>query len=875
MKKTFLLLTFVIIAMTTMAQKKFSSGNDVACCKSNVTAPADVKQVNLCLKMGTSDGKLNLLSDKDKALNVALSKVINRTSNTFLKASTTLFREPKGTPHSYSLKTYVKDGESNAGVLDGYCDSAYFDGNDIYIKDLVIPVRDGSYVKGTLTSGDVHNGAFSVSLDQPIAAGFHAALGKFDEDGALTIDTKATELTFKIVNDTIVSDAVAATKGVMYVLAVSDKTGEFTQYNSGYKFIPIDEAKLHQYILPANTDMVKYLVTTKEVIAGVGASKTTYYVGRDGDDFYISGLVSDSTIAIKGTLKNGKVVFKMPQFFAKYDNMLYFLRVGTIVKYKDEDGDSVVDFRIKNVDEISFDYNESDKSLLCHDLLLMASGYTFIDYLNQPKFEVFTYKPVVVPSTAVRTSYVRRVTDDENAKEHKYKRAIIARDGNDFYFLDSYSEDKNAAIKATLVGDSIEMDFPQYLGKHGTQEPFVCAGVISSVDASGQTFYQRDIDTNTKQIKFAYDATTGTIKTDKAFAVYYLSGAIWDFYNKPMYTVFTDKVAEVPADATIKPFVMTTSSFDKETLTRRLVNIAQSGNQFFFLNHNEDDASILFTGELKDGMIHVKVPQYVGGDDLIYLYNAHLSSQTYAGKTTYYWDLDSLTTDIALNYNEATNTISSDKLIMMVTMNGDMNNFFYCPSYVPYIAKAGTPKNPDIESWNSGYYSWLGQNIFTVIINCENTEGEFIDPNGVTYRIYFDDNAEPFEFSSEEYGEDFTESTIDIPFNHVGKSITNNVYNPLKRSLWLYETPKEKIGVRTTFTYNGESHNSATVFININTGEITTDGIAKINTENAKVVSTSYYNAVGMQLNKPERGLNIIVKTLSDGTKQSSKIFIK
>jgi hypothetical protein len=138
-----------------------------------------------------------------------------------------------------------------------------------------------------------------------------------------------------------------------------------------------------------------------------------------------------------------------------------------------------------------------------------------------------------------------------------------------------------------------------------------------------------------------------------------------------------------------------------------------------------------------------------------------------------------------------------------------------------------------------------------------------------------DNDTEPFVFTPDEYDKDFTVNTTDIPFNHVGTNISNNIYHPEKRILWLYETPKERIGVQTTYTYNGVSNSSSIVYINIATGQVYT-GIHAINADNDSEVSdVKYFNAVGMRILKPMRGMNIVVKTFKNGVEKTMKVWVK
>jgi hypothetical protein len=875
MKKVFISLCFTLIGMTGMAQShtfcNASNKNDVD--KLAISQEHYDGIRNIVNASSFVSGKVTGVKDGIKTLSVSEKVNLMKTFNT--QHSKKIIRDPKGTPKMYSLKTFVKDGESNAGVLDGYCDTIYFDGNDVYFKNFVIPVRDGSFVKGTITQGDMHNGRISIPIGQEVAAGYRIIQGALDEDGSLTADTITKAFTFKIINDTIISDSVASTQGAMYVLAVNTKTGECDQYNAGYKYYPISASDLERHFIPSDVVMKKYLVKSKNIFGEGEATEPSFYIGNKGNDFYLRGFVNDSTIAVKGLRDGDKIKFRIPQFLTIHDGILYFLRVGRAIKSLSESGDSTLDIALDNVDSITFDYNEKENTFACHDLLVTTSGFTLITYINKPRFQPFNYKTVVVPSTAVTTEYMLDVTDEEKPKVHKHSKVRIARDGNDFYFLDLYENNKDAAAKGTLEGDSIVINFPQYYGPLEADDVFMYDGVVNTVSGSAQEFNERSINTSIKQLKLSYNAKTGEIKSKGALAIYRISGAIWNFYNRPKFTPFTEKKAVVPTDAEVTPMIMTTSSFDGQTQTQRIINIAKKDNTFYFLNHSVTDTTMLFKGELKDGKIHVATPQYLGGDKFVYLYSARLSSHTEDGETTYYYDIDSTATEITFDYDEATKTIHNNGLMMFMTLDGAMDNFFYKPSYSPYIAKAGTPANPDIDSWNPYYYSSLGENLFTVLITTKNTNGEFIDPNNLTYRIYMDNDTEPFVFTPEEYDKDFTVNTTDIPFNHVGTNISNNIYHPEKRILWLYETPKERIGVQTTYTYNGVSNSSSIVYINIATGQVYT-GIHAINADNDSEVSdVKYFNAVGMRILKPMRGMNIVVKTFKNGVEKTMKVWVK
>src|SRR5574344_881737 len=232
MKKVFILLCFALVGLTAMAQSHaFRNAGD----RNNVGRPAISPEPGNSTA-NTANASAFVPGRAAKAVggigNLPVSGKAIPAKALNAPHPKGIIREPKGTPRMFSLKTFVKDGESNAGVLDGYCDTVYFDGGDVYFKDFVIPVRDGSFVKGKITEGDMHNGRISIPVGQEVAAGYLIIRGALDDDGYLTADTTAHAFMFKIINDTIISDSVAATNGVMFVLAVNTSTVECTQYNT-------------------------------------------------------------------------------------------------------------------------------------------------------------------------------------------------------------------------------------------------------------------------------------------------------------------------------------------------------------------------------------------------------------------------------------------------------------------------------------------------------------------------------------------------------------------------------------------------------------------------------------------------------------------
>jgi hypothetical protein len=769
---------------------------------------------------------------------------------------------PLGTARDYSLTEFYFRNTYRQGWLSGYADKVYFDGNDVYFKDLVYLVADGTYVKGTITSGDSHNGVITIPNMQYCSSSCRAAIATVNSNGSLIVDTTAAAFQFTIKDDTITSNAVDATGGHMYILAINDDD-EIQCYSAAHEYEPVDEAAMTEITMPQNVTAQKYRYVCQQVQPTEAYAMDNAKVAIDGTDCYISGLVdADTSLCIKGTIAGDSIVFALPEYLGKRNNAYTYLRAGEL--YWDTDPDTGEEARYYRIlygkDKVVFSYDKASGKMKCNDFLIITSGKaTTLSYLNEPTLTVFDYQMVTVPDSATVKDYLLSV-EQETGNGRTSSKIRVAQDGDDFYFMDLYRYCPDFAFKGTRRGDSIYVDFPQYVGQYRGSDCFMNAGFLQTMDYYGYKYYFYHVSPDVTSVRMAYDEATSTISCDTILVMSDQTGSVGGDFYKPVYSPFNYEVAVVPDGAEEMDYVLYNHDLDGTEQTPKLVNIARAGDDFYFLNH-EDDTSILFKGTLKDGRLSVEVPQYVGGSRIDFIHGADVvKTLDEDGDTvTELAHIDSLT-EVTFVYDEATKTLSTDRALVMMDINGHQVDLFCAPVYKLYVAKAATPADPEIVSWE--YNESYNQYKFMVKIPNKDVNGDYIDPEGISYRVYFDD--QPYTFTTALYPSDFDVDTEVIPFAFTCSDITDEYGEPTVRKIWLNEKPETKIGIQSAFTYDGTTNWS-----NVVSYDIVTTGISV--SSDARVVATDYYDLSGRRVDAHAQGIVIVKTRFSDGTARVSK----
>jgi hypothetical protein len=553
----------------------------------------------------------------------------------------------------------------------------------------------------------------------------------------------------------------------------------------------------------------------------------------------------------------------MPLYLGLVQNRFLYLKTAKLVAgYDASKGDSTLTFEIQNKDKVACDYDTATGKIKANDFMMISAGPTLVGYLNEPLIEPFNDVPVTIPSTAVNVNYA--LSTVANVYDESYRtseKAVVARDGNDFYFKGITSFDKDVAFKGTLNGDSIYVTVPQYLGLFDGYYMY-----LSRMDAQESLFgTEYAANDNTETLRFFFDKTTGNITSGDIFGSSTIDGLTDKGIYKPIWRVFNDVLQTIPADAKIDRYILSTSTLDESSKMKSIARIAHKDNTYYFMDINPKDSLAVYVGTRSGNKITCTVPQYVGGPTFNYLNVAYKPFKIKGNSGDSVWTYK-LTEDkqLVLNYDEDKDIISSDSLLIFLTIDNQVNKFYYKPVYSKYTPHAATPVDPEPLGWQD-FSADFGQYLFNVNIPNEEVNGDFIDPSGMTYSLYFDDSTTPYVFDAARYGADFTADTQNVPYNLYA---TDFFISGTTRSIYLYDAPTKKIGVSSSYTYNGVKNSSKIVYF-----ELPTEGINNVNTTSVK--NEMYYDMTGRRVVNPAHGLFIHKVTYTDGKSRTFKEVIK
>ena len=182
-------------------------------------------------------------------------------------------------------------------------------------------------------------------------------------------------------------------------------------------------------------------------------------------------------------------------------------------------------------------------------------------------------------------------------------------------------------------------------------------------------------------------------------------------------------------------------------------------------------------------------------------------------------------------------------------------------------AVPAVPANPEaIEFFDCG--DETGYTRFDFNINLVDVDGNPLDPDGLTYSI-FTDNDQLFVFDYETYGlnNGFDTDMTEIPYAYSG-------YDFYLRRVYFYRTNAGdnpmfnwRIGIQLSYTIDGVTNKSDIVYLEVYPKPTAVDEVNAGKT----VAGVRYFNVAGQEMAQPS-GMTIQVTTYSDGTTSAAKV---
>ena len=226
---------------------------------------------------------------------------------------------------------------------------------------------------------------------------------------------------------------------------------------------------------------------------------------------------------------------------------------------------------------------------------------------------------------------------------------------------------------------------------------------------------------------------------------------------------------------------------------------------------------------------------------------------------------------------DATGKLTASKLLRTSLGKGSDENITgedYVESYeaitlTPYIQKeVGAPATPEYFYLTStpNYDNTSNEIKLAFYVKNADVNGNVLDPEKMYYNVYVNGSKEPFKFkkSASQYNYMHEEEMTNIPFNYKDKNNYDFKVSDNLRILHFYDSSITSVKVVMVYEADGKKYSSEPMVAKLSTAGIESANFNKATTE-------KYYTIDGRQIQKLQKGLNIVKS--SDGT--TRKVIVK
>ena len=394
---------------------------------------------------------------------------------------------------------------------------------------------------------------------------------------------------------------------------------------------------------------------------------------------------------------------------------------------------------------------------------------------------------------------------------------VFAEDGKTVYLKDPVSQAAaNSWVKAELSDDGKTLTMPLnqfiiYYADYGYG--LITAWVDVTVDESGNIAAVPNPDITEVTFTIGEDGTislngsTGDVNAfqGSGLGLIYDDDHTWAGYVdwESVYTPFDATPVTLPEGAVLEDYSMSYTD-SQGNVGGKMVKVATMGNDIYVQGFSSLVPDGVMKGTLDGDKVLFPSEQYLGVGSSLFLNMAGLDAENMI--------LDNL----AFDYDAATRTMTASDILAVIA-GQNIQEEYGQPVIAPYTDHAATPANPEVidfvDQGSLDGYNYGSFNVPTV-----DTEGNFINPNDLYYRIYVDDD-ELFTFGPDEYPQ-VTEFMTDVPYYYTD----GYDFGVGGASIYFYETGFHRVGIQSVFRGGGEEHVSDIVYKEL------TDGSAPVGT---------------------------------------------
>lgn len=847
------------------------------------------------LKVKGATTQVNMVASK--TLHAPVNKLI--TPNKRIRRATELITAPEG-----ETKTYTRSGSfyyrnTISAAQSGIIDIVFGENNDVYFKD-ILGVGFDNYIKGTIDGDKI-----VVDLPQTIYnyTDYNVEIAWLDItaylDGttsnyystSIMADRANTQAVFTIDGNTISLEGSSENYILAGVYDDDDMWLGVGDYGSVYTLLSEDD--MPKVITPPEGAIAILYYYTGKFYDGSSQISINRQVAvvQDGNDIYFQGLMTgddDYEILpeawVKGTLDGNTVTIPMGQYVGRYgSDFMYVVGRGA-----------------NGAADVTFTY-DPDAETFTLDNNMYVNGkpdaiYYYIYHLagnvislNEPEPESEP-ELVEVPETAtIENDWIIKGTFTASSTLDINKATEVAFDGSDvyikglaYYFPDSW-------IKGNISGNTAI--FPaQFVGRDDYGDEYL-------IGASGDWEMIEDIVFEYDADKNIFTLQNNLIENDGIDDI-----AAWAYYDEGL-TVSKGELEPEPEpepepevvvvpdglqtetwtfNANILTFEDTDDdeSTDDEavyTPTTLFVEVGFDGNDVYVQGLCQDLPEAWVKGTRNGNTITFASGQYFGLQEFSFWGYTY----TYPHYLIGYGNDD--IQDVVLNYDEANKLMTTNDFVIDNESATELNYYvIYTDVELSYLNEVeGRPEAPSFKSYTYDEdYGWgtLYLNIPLIDVN-----GNQMNANKVFYRIYSDieRTIKQLEFTPEEY-RNLTETMTEIPYtftddydiypggapiyiNHANAADFNRIGVQVVNYSGM-DIPNNPVGHTVLDIADNESD---IVWFEIKNYAVIT-GISDVNTAK-RLTGVRYYNVNGQSGDKPFSGVNIMVRSYSDGSTVTTK----
>ena len=251
-----------------------------------------------------------------------------------------------------------------------------------------------------------------------------------------------------------------------------------------------------------------------------------------------------------------------------------------------------------------------------------------------------------------------------------------------------------------------------------------------------------------------------------------------------------------------------TSSYDQ------FVSVGYDGDTVYI--SNPVDTTQFFRGIIRGDKCYVKSPQYMGlSENNGYLFYIYATTFRWTASTAYETTL--IKDTIVLDYDPVAQRFSVPKGHALVATVNDADSLYNTLSpdviITSWQERAATPTapyfwKPEDNFHNYNYYTnyKMGFGYTTAVFSTHDTEGVYLDPEKMYYRMFIDDDKQPFVFDNIDYPDLPEEEMTEIPHSYSDGYIA--AYTNIVRQIYFLTNVADSIGFQSIYKGGGETRYS-------------------------------------------------------------------